>query len=407
MPVLPIAILTFAIALAVSMGTTPIVIRVSWGMLALDRPDTRKFHPAPIPRLGGVAVLAGFASGICSALWMAGYPGSLFGAVQYHWIGWLGAIVALFACGVVDDLYGLGPLTKLVVQIMAGVGVYAAGFRIDFVRVPGGGEINLGLLALPVTLLWIVGVTNALNLIDGLDGLATGLGLLICSTIVAISYYRGVFPVTILSLALAGSLLGFLPYNFSPARIFLGDSGSQFIGFTLAVASIRGLQKSATAVAIFAPILVLGLPILDTCLVVLRRTWRIHGAGSPRVGWRERLSRSRGLFQADREHIHHNLLDLGLSHRKAVLVLYLVASVFCLAAFALVALRDPSLALVLAGAVAVATAVVKLWAVRRRVTPPCPAAARVMGDPSDPAAPGLGAVGEPPASEPVRGAGRC
>src|SRR5438093_2019820 len=152
-------------------------------------------------------------------------------------------------------------------------------------------------------------------------------------TMVAISYYAGVFPVTVISLALAGSLLGFLPYNFSPARVFLGDSGSQFLGLTLAVISIRGAQKSATIVAILAPILVLGLPILDTVLVVLRRTWRIHGAPGFVGGLRARFALSRGLFQADREHIHHNLLELGLSDRKAVLVLYLVSGAFCAAAF--------------------------------------------------------------------------
>src|SRR5439155_15369778 len=178
-------------------------------------------------------------------------------------------------CGVIDAVRGLGASAKLAVQLAAGSVVYAAGFRIDFIRLPGDGVIHLAPFALPLTLFWIVGVTNAVNLIDGLDGLATGIGLIMTLTMVAISYYAGVFPVTVISLALAGSLLGFLPYNFSPARIFLGDSGSQFLGFTLGVISIRGLQKSATAVAILAPILVLGLPILDTFLVVLRRTWRI------------------------------------------------------------------------------------------------------------------------------------
>src|SRR5206468_6611074 len=131
------------------------------------------------------------------------------------------------------------------------------------------------------------------------DGLATGLGLLITGTIAAIATYRGVFPVTVISLALAGSLLGFLPYNFSPARIFLGDSGSQILGLTLAVVSIRGVQKSATAVAILAPILVLGLPILDTFLVILRRTWRIHRLAPWGASLRERVARSRGVFEAD------------------------------------------------------------------------------------------------------------
>ena len=367
MPVFPLAALTFSVALAVTLLVTPLVIRLSSSrLLALDRPDTRKFHLGAVPRLGGTAVLAGFVAGIALPLWVSGYSGSLFGAVRYHWIGWIGAIAVLFVCGVVDDVMGLGAATKLLAQVAAGILVYAAGFRIDFIRLPGEGAISLGWLGLPITLLWVVAVTNAINLIDGLDGLAAGMGLMITGTIVAIAYYQGVFPVMVISLALAGSLLGFLPYNFSPARIFLGDSGSQFLGLTLAVVSIRGLQKSATAVAILAPILVLGLPILDTILVVLRRTWRIHGEPSAAAGFSDRLRRSRAVFEADREHIHHNLLDLGLSHRKAVLVLYCAAAVFCTGAFALVAVRNPSLAIILCGTVSLATALVKLLAVRRR-----------------------------------------
>src|SRR5262249_28305788 len=161
---------------------------------------------------------------------------------------------------------------------------------------------------------WIVGVTNAVNLIDGLDGLATGIAFLSSVTVVVISATQGVFAVTLISVALAGSLLGFLGFNFSPARIYLRDSGSQFLRATLAVISIRGLQKSATAVAILVPALLLGLPILDMILVVLRRGLRIRrrGAAGGSLG---------DLLRGDREHIHYNLLDLGMSKRGAALVL--------------------------------------------------------------------------------------
>jgi UDP-GlcNAc:undecaprenyl-phosphate GlcNAc-1-phosphate transferase len=368
-----IAAASFASALICALAITPVVIRLSWRYLALDRPDARKQHAGPIPRLGGVAVLAGFAVGVVVALWASGYQGTLSTAVRYHWIGWIGAITGLFLCGLVDDVRGLGPLAKLAVQIAAALAVYAAGFRIDALQLPGTGPMPLGWLSLPATLLWVVAVTNAINLIDGLDGLAAGVGFLITATVGAISWYLGVFPVTVIALALSGALLGFLPYNFSPARIFLGDSGSQFLGVTLAVISIRGLQKSATVVAILAPLLVLGLPILDTLLVVVRRTWR-GGAGeeaSADRGWlHAQLSRSRGLFQADREHIHHNLLELGLSHRRAVLVLYLIAAVFCAAAFTHVAVRDPSMAILVGLCVAAAVAGVKILAVRRRTYAP-------------------------------------
>ena len=365
MPEFRIALLTFAAALVAALIATPLVIRVSWRVLALDRPDARKQHGHAVPRLGGIAVLAAFVCAIVVALWVSGYSGSLFVVTRFWWIGWIGAALALFVCGVVDDLRGLGPGMKFAVQILASVAVIVAGFRIEHIALPGVGLVHLGLLGPAITMLWLVAVTNAINLIDGLDGLAAGIGFLITATVAAISYYQGVFPVTIISIALAGSLLGFLPYNFSPARIFLGDSGSQLLGFTLAVISIRGVQKSATLVAILVPILVLALPILDTILVVARRAMRIQeeaGAG----GLRARVRMSRTLFQADREHIHHTLLELGLSHRKTVLPLSVTAAVFCGAAFALIVLHDPTLALLIAVCLAVATVAVKVLAVRRR-----------------------------------------
>lgn len=369
MPQLSIVALSFGLALLVAAVSTPLVIKGAWRLLALDVPGTRKVHLLPVPRLGGIAVMAGFVVGVAVPLGVMGYEGTLVGPLRYHWIGWIGAIALLFVCGLIDDLRGLGPLSKLLVQLVAAVGVYGAGFRIDFVSLPLLGPIDLGALALPLTILWVVGVTNAINLIDGLDGLATGIGFLMTATLGAISYYKGVFPVTVISFALAGSLLGFLPYNFNPARIFLGDSGSQFLGFTLAVISIRGMQKSATVVALLVPLLALGLPLLDTLLVLLRRTWRtqVLEGGS---GLRDRLARSRGLFQGDQEHIHHNLLELGFSHRKAVLLLYIVAGAFCAAAFGLVALRDPTLAILLGVSATIAMAILKLLAVHRRTYAP-------------------------------------
>jgi UDP-GlcNAc:undecaprenyl-phosphate GlcNAc-1-phosphate transferase len=357
----------------VTFAVTPLVIRLSWWTrAAIDRPDARKNHPMPVPRLGGVAVLAGFVAGVMFCLQLSGYEGSLFSGLRIHWIGWVGAIAILFLFGVWDDLRSLPPSFKFLIQTIAALIAFSAGFRIDFLDLPIAGSIVLVYpLSLILTLLWIVGVTNAINLIDGLDGLAVGTGFVVTSTVALVALSTGVFPATVICVALAGSLLGFLPYNFNPARIFLGDSGSQFLGFTLAIVSIRGLSKSAAFVALFAPILALGLPILDTLLVMARRTWLIQqsagepgatrGAGSPSL-----LLRLRGLFLADREHIHHNLLELGLSHRSAVIVLYLASAMFCAAAFALVAMRNPSIAILVALCVASATAGIKLLALRRR-----------------------------------------
>ena len=136
MPVFPIAVLTFFLSIGVTFAVTPLVMRLAWGILALDRPDARKFHAGPVPRLGGIAILAGFVVGVGMSLWLTGYSGSLFGASRYHWVGWILAIVALFCCGVIDDLRGMGPGAKLFVQLLAGTVVYAAGFRIDFVNIP-------------------------------------------------------------------------------------------------------------------------------------------------------------------------------------------------------------------------------------------------------------------------------
>lgn len=366
-----IAAVTLAAAFFGAFAVTPLVIRVAWRLMALDRPEGRKQHAAPIPRLGGIGIVVGFAAGVIAALWASGYRGNLASADRYWWIGWIFAIALLFVCGLIDDIRGLGALTKLVVQLAAALAVYEAGFRIEALQIFGGSPLSLGAFSLPATLIWVVAITNAVNLIDGLDGLAAGVGFLVTATVGAISYQLEIFSVTVIALALAGSLLGFLPYNFSPAKIFMGDSGSQVLGLTLAVISIRGLQKSTTAVAILAPVLVLGLPIVDTILVLLRRTWREGVTPSPSDGGRRErflahLGRSAALFRADREHIHHNLLELGLSHRGALLLLYALASAFCLAAFAHVAVRDPSLAIVMGIALAVAVTLLKLMAVRRR-----------------------------------------
>jgi UDP-GlcNAc:undecaprenyl-phosphate GlcNAc-1-phosphate transferase len=191
------------------------------------------------------------------------------------------------------------------VQFAVAAGMYAAGFRIDLIANPWGEALQLGWLGLPFTMLWIAGVVNAMNLIDGLDGLAGGVALIAVATTFAIAVLRGEPLMILFTAALAGSILGFLFYNFNPASIFMGDTGSMFLGFVLATTAIQTYQKSSTAVAIVVPIIALGVPIADTLLAMARRAAR----GVP-------------MFSADRGHIHHRLLDLGLSHRQTVLVLY-------------------------------------------------------------------------------------
>jgi UDP-GlcNAc:undecaprenyl-phosphate/decaprenyl-phosphate GlcNAc-1-phosphate transferase len=217
--------------------------------------------------------------------------------------GWL-----LFAAGLADDLVDLRPVTKLAAQSAAAVVAYGFGFRVEEITF-GGATVELGVLALPLTLLWIVGVTNAFNLIDGLDGLATGIALVALGSTLGVSLLLGNAEVAIVCTALGGALLGFLRYNFRPARIFLGDSGSMFVGFMLAVLSVHGSTKSATAVLVTVPLLVVALPLLDTALAIVRR-WL----------------RGRPVFGADERHLHHRLVAAGMTHVRAVVSLYVLAA---------------------------------------------------------------------------------
>ena len=340
-------------SMIVAMGTTwivtPLLIRVAERLGAIDLPGERTAHDSPTPRIGGVAVFAGFVAGMAFAAYATGL---LFHLPQgVYWRSLMIAAFGLFLVGLIDDLWDLSFRWKFAAQIVASVYVWQAGFRIDIISHPFGGELDLGLLSLPLTVLWIVGITNAVNLIDGLDGLATGVALITTLTIGIIGFERGLLGVTAASVTLAGALIGFLHFNFNPARIFLGDSGSLFLGFVLAVTSVRGSQKGTTAVAIFVPLLVLGLPLMDTGLAVFRRTLQLRTRGmrtSSAFGYF--LKNYSHVFLPDRGHIHHRLLDLGLSHRNAVLVLYGVGVVFALAAFSVVAVNSGWVALLLVAA---------------------------------------------------------
>jgi UDP-GlcNAc:undecaprenyl-phosphate GlcNAc-1-phosphate transferase len=228
-----------------------------------------------------------------------------------------------------------------------------AGFRISAITHPmGGGFLDIGLLDYPATVLWIVGVTNAFNLIDGLDGLASGVGIIASLTIGAIAFMHGDLAVAALALLLAGALLGFLRYNFNPARIFLGDSGSLTIGFLLAVLSIQSSTKGSAAFAMLVPVLSLGLPIADTTIAMMRRFLRSFlPTHEQKASWLRRLY---GMFLPDRRHIHHQLISMGLSHRRVVLVMYAVSWAFGLGAFAVAMTNTVNATLILA-AIAVAT----------------------------------------------------
>ena len=296
----------FVLACLVSVLLTPFIRRFALARgLFDDQLSARKIHGRPIPRLGGLAIVAGFYVPLLALLLPASSVGGIFYAKAPDAVTFLLGGVAICGLGLFDDLRGAGAGKKFLVQFAVAGALFAAGNRIEHVTLPFVGSFALGALTLPFTLLWVVGVINALNLIDGLDGLAAGVGFFAVATTFAIAALRQDPLMMLFMAALGGAIVGFLAYNFNPASIFMGDTGSMFLGYVLGVGAMRTSQKSSTAVAILVPIVALGLPIADTLLAMLRRAL----AGQP-------------MFSADRKHIHHRLLDLGLSQRRAVITLY-------------------------------------------------------------------------------------
>lgn len=293
-------------AAVVSFLLTPMARRFAFLVGAVDRPDPRKIHRHPTARLGGLAVVAGFC-----APWLLLYvlDNRVAHIVRDHEtlvFTLLGAGITLFAVGVVDDIRGLSPGTKLVFQVLVAGGMFLGGYQITELSIPFGDKWTLGWLALPVTVLWIVGLTNATNLLDGMDGLATGMAAVMALSLAMINIIAENTVVALLTFCLAGAALGFLPYNFTPARIFLGDSGSLFLGVVMAGISTISFFKAATATLILLPFL-FALPLFDTFQVVVGRLRRGHHPFSP-----------------DKTHVHHRLLDFGFNSRQATTILYLV-----------------------------------------------------------------------------------
>jgi UDP-GlcNAc:undecaprenyl-phosphate GlcNAc-1-phosphate transferase len=271
-----------------------------------------------VPRLGGLAVAAAFILPVVAILPLESSVALMLRADWKRVTGLLVGAFALALLGAVDDLRRVRPIHKLAVHALAATGAYFAGFQIHAVVIPLVGELSMGIFALPVTVLWIVGIVNAINLIDGLDGLAAGVVFfagLTCFTVAMVSH--NVFVAAMMA-PLLGALLGFLFFNFNPARIFMGDSGSYFLGFLIGTTSLAGpLQKTSAAVSIMMPILALGLPIFDTLFSIVRRV----------------LER-RSPFSPDRGHVHHRLLAMGLTHKRAVLILYGICVALTAAAIA-------------------------------------------------------------------------
>jgi UDP-GlcNAc:undecaprenyl-phosphate GlcNAc-1-phosphate transferase len=318
--------LVLLVATLASIAITPLVIRVAVARRLYDTPDTRRLHTKPIPRLGGIVVFVATLLGLVTALFLATRGGGLSPDRVEFFTGVLLGGAVLFAAGLFDDLRGLRPAAKLVVQCIAAVIVYRYGLQIQLITLGPSIAIPLGWVGLPLTVAWVVGVTNAFNVIDNMDGLATGLALVALATVLGAAFALGNTDVALVCLALTGALLGFLPYNFNPARIFLGDSGSLFIGFMLAVLSVHGALKSATAVLVAVPLFALAVPLFDLTLSIMRRWLR----GVP-------------IFVGDTRHISHRLLAMGLTQRRVVTVLSLVAGALGLLGLLLAFTPPPAL----------------------------------------------------------------
>ncbi len=296
-------LIAFVSALAISFTATPLIKLLAIRIGAIDFPgDDRRVHDEPIPRLGGLAIYIGF---MAAALTLVPFSTKASGILAG------GTLIVIL--GVVDDMRPLSSRFKLIVQIIAALILVSCGVRVEWVTNPFNtiqGMTYLSYFSYPITVFWVVGVTNTLNLIDGLDGLAAGIASIAAFTLLAVSLMSGYTAVAIYTAALAGACIGFLPYNFNPAKIFMGDTGSTFLGFILAAISIEGAMKGAATLAIAIPVLALGLPIFDTTFAIIRRA--VNG---------------RPIMEADKGHLHHRLLALGLSQRQVVCTLY-AASAF-------------------------------------------------------------------------------
>ena len=303
------------VALLVVTALTPPVRLLAFRVGAVAHPGGRHVHQKSIARLGGLAICIGFFVALGAVLRVDSVAAAAFGEARVRVIGLCVGGAAMCAFGVVDDARGIRALYKLFAQVAVAVFSYGCGLRIMVVHVPLLTDIDTGPMGLPITVLWIVGIINAINLIDGLDGLAAGVVFFAATTNLVVSCVNGVTMVSVLSGAVAGTMLGFLLYNFNPARIFMGDSGSYFLGYVLAATALLGAQKAPTAVSLAVPVMALGVPIFDTLFAMVRR-----------------LLEQRSVFSPDRGHIHHRLLDMGLTHRRAVIIIYAVCGVFTAAA---------------------------------------------------------------------------
>ncbi len=296
--------LALVVAFVASILLTPLVKRLAYRLGAVDKPNYRKVHDHVMPRLGGLAIFVAFLIGVV-----------ILRPMDESMIAILIGSFVIIVTGVLDDMYEISPKAKLLGQTLAAaIVIFFGDIQIEFINLPFGGELNFGYLSIPLTLIWIIGITNAINLIDGLDGLAAGVSTIALLTLAAMAFIMGNVFVLAIALLLAASSSGFLFYNFHPAKIFMGDTGSLFLGFMISVLALLGF-KNVAFVSLVIPIIMLGVPISDTFFAIVRR-----------------LLNKQPPFSPDKSHLHHRLMSIGFTHRQTVLIIYGIAAMFGLAA---------------------------------------------------------------------------
>lgn len=293
------------LAALISYVLTPYIKTLAFKIGAIDKPDNRKVHKKIMPRLGGLAIYIAFMAGVVSSL-----------ELTWDIVGILIGGTVIVIVGVLDDKYQLPAKVKLLGQIIAACILVLFDIRIEWLNNPFGGYFYLDtFISVPLTIFWVISFTNVVNLIDGLDGLAAGVSAIASVTVILVAVQMGYFHIAVMTAALAGGIIGFIRYNFNPATIFMGDTGSMFIGYMLAAVSVYGAVKTAATIALIVPAIALGLPIMDTAFAIMRR-----------------YTNGRPIFQPDKGHLHHRLLAMGMNQKQAVLLMYGISAVLGIAA---------------------------------------------------------------------------
>ncbi|RKQ34320.1 glycosyltransferase family 4 protein [Oceanobacillus halophilus] len=296
--------IALVICFAAAILITPLIKKLALTIGATDKPNQRKVHETAMPRLGGLAIFISFLIGTVFFL-----P-----STTEAWPMVIGATIIIIT-GLLDDLYNIPAKFKLLGQVIAAVVTVSGGVTIDFITLFTDEKFEFGIFAVPITIMWIVAITNAINLIDGLDGLAAGVSSIAFITITGLAITMGDYFIALISLIMLGSTLGFLVYNFYPAKIFMGDTGSLFLGYMISVIAVMGLYKEVTIVSLVVPIMILAIPILDTTFAIVRR-----------------LIHKKPISAPDKDHLHHCIIRLGYTHRQTVIMIYALSSLFSIAA---------------------------------------------------------------------------